>query len=63
MHPRLAELTEYIDREAGVLRSAYDRVPDDRRAVRPSPDRWSPAEIVHHVTIVERRLVMRLRAM
>jgi DinB superfamily len=62
MHPRIAELLRYIDEQAAVLRAAFDAVPPDRRAARPAPERWSAAEIVHHVTIVERRLVQRLRA-
>jgi DinB family protein len=62
MHPRISELLGYIDEQATVLRAAFEAVPPDRRAERPSPDRWSPAEVVHHVTIVERRLVQRLRS-
>jgi hypothetical protein len=62
MHPRITELLRYIDEQAAALRAAFESVPPDRRAARPTPERWSPAEIVHHVTIVERRLVQRLRA-
>ena len=29
----------------------------------PAPDRWSPAEVVHHVTIVEQRLAKRLQSL
>jgi hypothetical protein len=57
IHPRIAELLAYLDRQAGVLRAAYDAVPPERRAVRPVSDRWSPAEIVHHVVLVNRRLL------
>jgi hypothetical protein len=60
MHPRISELLRYIDEGAAELRAAFEAVPPDRRAVRPAPDRWSPAEVVHHVTIVERRLVARM---
>ena len=62
MHPRIAELVRYIDEQAAALRAAFEAVPPDRRAARPTPERWSPAEVVHHVTIVERRLVQRLRS-
>ena len=65
MHPRIAELLDYIDRRADVLRAEFDAIPRDRRGVRPTPDRWSPAEVVHHVVIVERnitRLLQRLIA-
>jgi hypothetical protein len=63
MHPRLAELLRYMDDQAAVLRAAYDAVPPERRTVRPSPDRWSPAEVVHHVAITERRLAQRMAAL
>jgi DinB family protein len=60
MHPRIAELIEYIDDQTARLRAAYHSVPREQRAVRPAPDRWSPAEVVHHVVIVERRIALRL---
>jgi hypothetical protein len=63
MHPRITELLKYLDLQTANLRAAYDSVPTDRRSVRPSPDRWSPAEIVHHLVIVERRLSQRLAAL
>jgi DinB superfamily len=62
VHPRISELIRYIDEQAGQLRAAFEAVPDDRRGARPTPDRWSPAEVVHHVAIVERRLIQRLKA-
>lgn len=60
MHPRLAELIEYIDLQADVLRDAYNRVPPNQRHVRVDPDRWSAAENVHHIVIVERRMAARI---
>lgn len=63
MHPRLQELVAYVDRQTDNLRSAFDLLPDERRTLRPAPDRWSPAEIVHHLDIVERRLVERMKAL
>jgi hypothetical protein len=60
MHPRLAELLEYVDAETEALRAAYEAVPAERRATRPAPDRWSPAEVIHHLAIVERRVTSRL---
>lgn len=63
MHPRISELLDYIDRQTPALRAAYDSVPADRRAVRPAPDRWSAAEVVHHLAIVERALARRLVAL
>jgi hypothetical protein len=63
MHPRISELLDYIDQQAATLRKAFEGIPSERRSVRPGRDRWSPAEVVHHVTIVERRLVNRLQAL
>src|SRR5690242_13404819 len=63
MHPRISELLDYIDRQATVLRAEFEAVPNDRRGVRPSPGRWSPAEVVHHVVIVERRITQRLQGL
>jgi len=63
MHPRLTELLDYVHAQTDDLRSAYDAVPPERRAVRPEPERWSPAEIVHHLVIVDRRINQRLRSL
>jgi hypothetical protein len=63
MHPRISELLDYIDRQAATLEAAYAAIPVERRMVRPTPERWSPAEVVHHVSIVERRLVKRIEAL
>ena len=63
MHPRLSELIEYVDAQTETLRSAYDQVTPERRGVRPSPTRWSPAENVQHLTIVERRLTQRIASL
>ena len=60
MHSRIAELLDYLAAQTSVLRTAYEAVPRDRRGVRPELGRWSPAEVVHHVAIVERRLAHRL---
>ena len=63
VHPRIAELLAYLDRHNENLRAAFELVPDERRMLRPAPNRWAPAEIVHHLDIVERRLVERLSAL
>jgi hypothetical protein len=63
MHPRITELLGYIEQQTAELRNAFESVAADRRIVRPTPGRWSPAEVVHHVTIVERRLTPRLHAL
>lgn len=63
MNLRLTELLAYVDAQTDELRRAYESVPPERRAVRPEPDRWSPAEIVHHLVIVDRRINQRLRGL
>ncbi len=63
MHPRIAQLLDYIDRQADALRAEFEAIPPERRSIRPAPDRWSPAEVVHHVAIVEQRLVKRLQSL
>jgi hypothetical protein len=63
MHPRLSELLDYIDRQAATLRASFEAIAPERRSVRPGPERWSPAEVVHHVVIVEQRLVKRLQGL
>ncbi|HTJ22632.1 MAG TPA: DinB family protein [Gemmatimonadaceae bacterium] len=60
MHPRLSELLTYVGRETSALREVYESVPPDDRNVRPDPTRWSPAEIVHHLAIVDQRIVQLL---
>ena len=56
MHPRTRELLDYLDAERQVLRDAFDALPPSRRDESPGPGRWSPAEIVEHLAIVEQRL-------
>jgi hypothetical protein len=63
MRQRLAELLDYIRAQTDVLRTAYDAIPPERRAVRPEPGRWSPAEIVHHLVIFDRRINQRVRGL
>jgi hypothetical protein len=60
VHPRIAELLDYVAAQTALLRAAYDAVPASRRGTRPEPGRWSPAEVIHHLAIVERRLAQRL---
>jgi len=63
MHPRISELLAYVDQQTAVLKEAYESVPPDKRNVRANPDRWSPAEIVHHLALVERRLAQRIASL
>jgi len=56
----MTELLAYVDRETATLRDTYESVPPAERNVRTDPARWSPAEIVQHLVVVDRRIVQRL---
>jgi uncharacterized damage-inducible protein DinB len=54
MHPRLAELLEYLDAQRASMLHAAAALPAERWVIRPAPDRWSVAEVFWHVQRVER---------
>ena len=56
MHPRTDEMLRHLDANRVVLRAAIDSVPPELRETRPSPDRWSVAEILEHLNRVESQL-------
>jgi uncharacterized damage-inducible protein DinB len=56
MHSRTEDLLSYLEAQHESLRRAVESLPLERRTIRPSPDRWSVAEILEHVAIVEARL-------
>jgi hypothetical protein len=60
MHPRLEELLAYVDLEYRALQARVQAVEPVRRTQRPGSDRWSVAEIVDHVAIVEGRIAGRI---
>ena len=53
MHPRTQEILDCLEREMQGLRAAVDAVPAERRNERPAPDRWSVAEVLEHLAMVE----------
>jgi hypothetical protein len=53
MHPRIREITEYLETQRRALRLAVDAVPAAVRARRPTPESWSVAEVLEHVGLVE----------
>jgi hypothetical protein len=53
MHPDTAALLAFLDRRREALRSAVESVPESRRSRRPAPDRWSVAEVLEHLAIIE----------
>ncbi|MEJ7812028.1 MAG: DinB family protein [Gemmatimonadaceae bacterium] len=56
MHPRTQELLQHLDAQRATLRDAVDAVPADLRDRKPAPERWSVAEILEHLALVESRL-------
>lgn len=56
MHPRTEELLRHLDTQHERLRKAVESVPRERRERKPNPERWSVAEVIEHLSIVERRI-------
>jgi hypothetical protein len=42
-----------LDQERAAFLAQVERVPPERRAERPAPDRWSVAEIIEHVARID----------
>lgn len=53
MHARLAEAMGYVEERRRELLQSFAGVPGDRLCRRPNPDRWSVAEILEHLRLVE----------
>ena len=56
MHSITRELLAYLDQQRSVLKSAFESVPVKRRDHPPAPERWSAANVVEHLAIVEARI-------
>src|SRR6185503_17301797 len=56
MHPRIEEVINYLDGERAALRGAVERVPPELRDKLPGPDRWSVAQVLQHLGIIEKRV-------
>lgn len=56
MHSRIAETLEYLDTERAQLRAAIESVPAALRDQSPGPDRWSVAQVLEHLMIIEKRI-------
>ena len=53
MHPRIEELLAYLTSAAVHLKEAVDGVPREQRGIKPAPGRWSIAEVLEHLALVE----------
>jgi uncharacterized damage-inducible protein DinB len=56
MHSRLEEVLNYLDTERLALRAAVELVPTELRDQQPGPDRWSVAQVLQHLVIIEKRI-------
>ena len=56
MHPRIEEVLGYLDTERNALREAVELVPSGLRDQAPGPDRWSVAQVLQHLAIIEKRI-------
>jgi hypothetical protein len=60
MHSHLVEVLARLDDSRLVLRGAVDGVPEARRRLRPSADRWSVAEVLEHLAKVDHLFAERI---
>src|SRR5438105_4800858 len=56
MNPRLEEVLNYLDTERLALRKAVELVPTELRDQQPGADRWSVAQVLQHLVIIEKRI-------
>lgn len=56
MHPRIQEVLEYLDSTRSDLGKAVESVAPESRDQRPAGDRWSVAEVLEHLAIIEGRI-------
>ena len=63
MHPRIKELVEALDSRRADLTRAVNEVPASARNRRPSEDRWSVAEVLEHLALVEENIPQRVKAL
>src|SRR6476660_1805226 len=55
MHSRLEEVLNYLDTQRAALHEAVELVPAEMRDQKPAPDRWSVAQVLEHLMIIEKR--------
>jgi hypothetical protein len=54
MHTHLADVLSRLDHARAALRGAVDQIPPALQRQKPAPDRWSAAEVIEHLGLVER---------
>ena len=55
MHQHLIDVLTTLDASRQALRESMAAIPPAARTTRPGPDRWSPVDIVEHLSLVESR--------
>ena len=60
MHSHLADVFTRLDESRAVLAAAVNEVPDGRRRTRPAQGRWSVAEVLEHLAMVDRFFAKRI---
>src|SRR5262245_28351258 len=54
MHTHLTAVLSRLDTARATLLGAVEAIPPAKQRQRPAPDRWSAAEVLEHLTLVER---------
>jgi len=62
VHPRIQELIDHIASYRRDVYAAVASVPEELRERRPAPGRWSVAEVLEHLSLIERRVAALLTA-
>ncbi len=60
-HSRTQELARHLETNRAQLWTAVEAIAAADRERRPAPDRWSVAEVLEHLAIVEVRVTSRMR--
>ena len=56
MHPRTEEVLNYLDTQRNELQAAIDSIPAAARNRQPAANQWSVAQVLDHLTIVDKRV-------
>ena len=56
MHPRTEEVLSYLDTQRNELQAAIDSIPAAARNRQPAANQWSVAQVLDHLTIVDKRV-------
>lgn len=56
LHPRIKEVHDYLISAHVHLHDAVEPIPTELRDTPPGPDRWSVAQVLEHLSIVETRI-------